>query len=60
MALTQTQIAELLVLSRQTVSRALGELQAQGLVARRRGYVQVLDAGGLRRLAHSSRALDGH
>jgi CRP-like cAMP-binding protein len=58
--LTQTQIAELLVLSRQTVSRALGELQAQDLVVRRRGYVQVLNATGLRRLAHSSRAVDGH
>ena len=49
--LTQAQIAGELGLSRQTVSRILGELERQRLVERRRGRVVIADREQLHRLA---------
>ncbi len=50
---TQQRLADALALSRQTVSRVLGELEAQQLVDRRRGQLRVTDLESLR--AHTPR-----
>lgn len=49
--LTQADIAFELGLTRQTVSRTLGELERQGLVERRRGRIVIGDRDRLRQLA---------
>ncbi|MFQ5426910.1 MAG: Crp/Fnr family transcriptional regulator [Gaiellales bacterium] len=49
-ALTQTELADTLALSRQTVCRALGELEALDLVERGRGRVTITDGTRLRAL----------
>lgn len=48
--LTQRDLASVLGLGRQTVSRELGKLELLGLVRRGRGQVRVLDPEGLRAL----------
>lgn len=46
---TQAELAAILGLSRQTVSRALRDLERQGLVERGHGHVRILKADGVRR-----------
>lgn len=46
--LTQKDVAGTLALSRQTVSRVLGELEQQGLIERRRREIRILDPERLR------------
>jgi len=46
--LTHAQLADLVGTTRETVTRVLGELQARGVVALRRGMVVVLDVEALR------------
>jgi CRP-like cAMP-binding protein len=45
--LTQQYLAFMVGVQRTTVTRLLAELAAQGLIARRRGCVEILDRGGL-------------
>jgi CRP-like cAMP-binding protein len=47
LAVSQEQLGAMLSLSRQTVSEVLGRFEAEGLVRRRYGAVELLDAAGL-------------
>jgi CRP/FNR family transcriptional regulator, cyclic AMP receptor protein len=46
------QIAETIGASRETVTRALGDFRAQGLIELGRSHIRISDRGGLKRLAH--------
>ncbi len=48
LSLTQSKLAEVLALSRQTVSRVLGDLESQRLIECRRGLILITDRNSLR------------
>ena len=47
--IAQTDLAATLALSRQTVSRMLGQLEREGLIECRRGLIGIRDLQGLRK-----------
>jgi CRP-like cAMP-binding protein len=53
--ISQEQLARMLATSRQTANQLLKDLEAQGLIRRSRGKIEILDLAGLRAAAATAR-----